>query len=903
MKNKKVTKVFLTVLLLLLCTVPLTTTKATEEDDIEDAIEAGLAYLAGRQNIDGSWGYWEEYTATTALVVLKFETYAIELGIDPLDESYIYYDQVRNGLAFIFSDAHIMPLSIQPEGDPDANGNGVGVYFGSPTHPNYDGHRIYKTSTAMMAIASSTHPEMVVEVLSSDVIGITYRLVLEDAVEYLAFAQTDLSPGRGGWGYAENPPYGRSDNSNSGYAELGLGFAEAPAPYGFGIPISQFVKDELNYWIDYVQEDTTGGSGYTDPYYWLNILKTGNLLYEMAFVGDTTETPRVIDAVNFIDTHWYDADYSPGWRGPGPEAIFIHPLGWDWPAWPDWPACYQAMYTTMKGLEVLGIEYISPINDPIGIDWFADFVEVLLEQQNVDGSWPGAPMFGHWLDGSVYAWEYWDNVLSTTWALLTLEKVVPLLELEVSVDIKPGSWPNPLDTKSKGVLLVAICGNLAPIFDVSTIDPASIRLTVEEVEGEVAPLRWSYEDVATPFIGDPGGGHDLDGDGNLDLVLHFDTQEVVNKLKLTYYMGETIPLIIKGNLKEEYGGTPINGQDFVRILGKPLMPFVIDDTGGGDYTWKEASKQWWCQGEGTNENPYIIKNVMIDGAGSTYCIYINNSDAHFIVMSCKLYGIDVLEPSAALILANTKNGVIIENFCSTTNGISILDSDDNIIKENDCTGNTGVGIYLAASNNNEILDNDCGKNTWGIIITGPSPYTIGVTSKDNLVIDNDCSNNVQYGILLQENSDDNLIIRNECSWNGETGLVISNADDNVIGINNCNENVWTGIILVESEGNIIVGSNCMGNYYGVRMINTHDNLIVGNTFKENLGIGAYVDLSSGNTFYSNYFLDNILQASDTDPGSNTWNHPAFTVGNYWSDWDGTIPWPSPGYDNYPSLPP
>lgn len=138
----------------------------------------------------------------------------------------------------------------------------------------------------------------------------------------------------------------------------------------------------------------------------------------------------------------------------------------------------------------------------------------------------------------------------------------------VYVDVKPGSWRcggNPLNLKSKGVLPVAVCG--ADDFDVETIDPASILLTRDGLGVGVSPLRWSYEDVATPYIGTPGGGHDLGADGYLDLSLKFNTQEVISTLGLDAFGdGDVVTLILTGNLKPAFGSTPIQGQDYIVIL-------------------------------------------------------------------------------------------------------------------------------------------------------------------------------------------------------------------------------------------------------------------------------------------------------------------------------------------------
>ena len=153
---------------------------------------------------------------------------------------------------------------------------------------------------------------------------------------------------------------------------LGLQYAETEDPlHGFNIAIPQFVKEELNIWIDYIQNDPgpaddgweadpDGGSGYTAPDYWVNILKTGNLLSEMAFAGDTATTPRVVNATDYICRHWNDPNDDPGWR----------------------PNNYHAMYTTMKGLTSLDI------HDICGYDWQAEFEDAIVAQHIEKGQSP-----------------------------------------------------------------------------------------------------------------------------------------------------------------------------------------------------------------------------------------------------------------------------------------------------------------------------------------------------------------------------------------------------------------------------------------------------------------------------------------------------------------------------------
>ena len=137
--------------------------------------------------------------------------------------------------------------------------------------------------------------------------------------------------------------------------------------------------------------------------------------------------------------------------------------------------------------------------------------------------------------------------------------------IEVPVDIKPTSCPNPVNVNSNGVLPVAIVGT--EDLDVTTIDPLTIRLV-----DVVTPLRCSYEDVVTPYYPlmekeDELSCTEEGPDGYLDLTLKFDKQEVVEAIG-EVNDGDVIVLTLTGNLLEEYGGTPITGEDVIIIRKK-----------------------------------------------------------------------------------------------------------------------------------------------------------------------------------------------------------------------------------------------------------------------------------------------------------------------------------------------
>jgi hypothetical protein len=506
---------------------------AQEPDPKEEAIVKGLAWLASAQWLpeEGGDGGWSpgacDRVSYTGLAVLKLETRAIELGLDPLGSEYEYAANVQAGLDFIMAASHTMPIGMQPAGNPDSDGDGIGVYWDN--WPDCGGgHVTYNTSIALMALSASKHPEL-------------YGDIAQDALDFTAWGQVDegCEPHRGGWRYMDNSC--DSDNSNTGWVTLALGYAQAAPPHGFGLSIPPFVLTELSPWLDMIQDDVNGddwdGGSFYDPWNpWVNILKTGNLVYEFGLVGDSKASQRLLDAVDYIERHWFD-NTDPGW------------------GWPNNPADYQAMFTTMKGLEAMGIDKLDLDGDTVPeYDWFADFVNVLVSQQASDGSWP---------------WCNWGNdVACTSWALLTLEKAVPSLAVDVSLDIKPGSCPNPFNLKDKGVLPVAIAGTAE--FDVTQIDPATIKLYWTDADLAISPLRWALEDVATPFEPfrnkpiDAYACHTLGADGIMDLSMKFSSPSLASILP-GVTKGDVIVLVLTGNLKEEFGGKPIIGEDVVRI--------------------------------------------------------------------------------------------------------------------------------------------------------------------------------------------------------------------------------------------------------------------------------------------------------------------------------------------------
>jgi len=403
----------------IICTLPV---QAATEAEIDAAIASGIAWLAADQEADGSWPLYVEDTATTGLAVLKLEHYAYELGYaSPFDPAYKYHGNVTAGLDYLFSKLLTVDIGLQDHtagatgtvDDPDFRANGIGVYAHGHSYP-FD---TYDTGIMLAAISASGTPNRIVNVPVSVVHGWQYIDVAQDMVDWIAWAQADLGVGQGGWEYKatdnaegkypEDPnavsSYG-PDNSNSGYVVLGLGYAT-----DFGCTVPQWVKTELDAYVSNIQDPVNGdaddgGSWYTaySTAIGTNTLKTGNLIFEMALVGDTPITPRVVDALDYLATHWGDAsgaNLPPGWDGD--------------------PAQYQAMFCIMKGLEYMGINTFS------SIDWYEDFSDVIVAQQYM----VAGPDYGSWQSSSGRG----NPTIITAWALLILERAARAPEAPVAL--------------------------------------------------------------------------------------------------------------------------------------------------------------------------------------------------------------------------------------------------------------------------------------------------------------------------------------------------------------------------------------------------------------------------------------------------------------------------------------
>ena len=113
------------------------------------------------------------------------------------------------------------------------------------------------------------------------------------------------------------------------------------------------------------------------------------------------------------------------------------------------------------------------------------------------------------------------------------------LVARVPIDIKPGSFPNSINPRSRGKIPVAIL--TIDGFDATTVSPTTVRFG--RTGTEAAPVHSALADV--------------DRDGDIDLILHFKTQTTGIKCR-------DVSALLTG---ETFGGQAIEGSDSIKTAG------------------------------------------------------------------------------------------------------------------------------------------------------------------------------------------------------------------------------------------------------------------------------------------------------------------------------------------------
>jgi len=281
---------------------------------INMSIDEGLWYLhttmirnsygTGTPGYGQPYGFWSDTYPVGAVgtAVDAFQLHDSKANKDYDSDPYV--ETVQRALNYLLYNTHSFAIGVQSAGDPDVNGNGIGLVTNQSASAT-DYRQTYVGGICMVALASSGAPNRVAAVGGADVYGRTYADIVQDMVDFFAWGQCDSGWGQGGWRYYAN--YG-SDMSTTQWPPLGMLAAEQ----NMGSIVPQFVRDELILYLNAAQNTAmnidNGGFAYetTIRTTWYNITKAAAGIISHEFLGTPLTDPKVESAIGFIYRHWND---------------------------------------------------------------------------------------------------------------------------------------------------------------------------------------------------------------------------------------------------------------------------------------------------------------------------------------------------------------------------------------------------------------------------------------------------------------------------------------------------------------------------------------------------------------------------------------------------------------------
>ncbi|MCB1849724.1 MAG: PKD domain-containing protein [Gammaproteobacteria bacterium] len=361
--------------------------------EINVAIDEGLWFLHQRQTRTTTNGYpsgwWKSYTYSgyyASAVAAAIQSFEINGHFEYGDHSSNpYVETVDRGLKYLFSLLTKYDIAAQTYGEPDTNGNGIGLSVNS-------GRPIYEGGPVMDAIASSRSLLYRTVTGGDQVNRRSYFDVLTDMADQFYWGQDDDSRA-GGWRYGWND---FPDNSAAQWGAIGLKAAQDI----FGIPVPGWVKERNNVWLNYSYDGT--GFGYTGSGNGRATTPSG--MVQLAFNDFDSTDSRWATAEDYIGSVWSEDDSNSilyGWNCSVPS------VGTE--------QCrdYYAMYAFTKAMRLANPEQVIKLAAN-GHDWFehpdAGIARILIDDQTASGRFQGSNRAS------------WD--MRSAWAVIMLSRTL-----------------------------------------------------------------------------------------------------------------------------------------------------------------------------------------------------------------------------------------------------------------------------------------------------------------------------------------------------------------------------------------------------------------------------------------------------------------------------------------------
>ena len=358
--------------------------------EVNVAIDEGLWALHKSQTRTGSNGSWSSRSGYYSNWAASVNAFEVNGHVESGDPNNPYVETVQRGMRTLFTCLAATGIGAQALGNPDTNGNGLGIRVNQ-------GNQLYQGGMAMDAIVASGTPDAVATTGPTNVTGRTYKAIVQDMLDYYAYAQYD-NINLGGWRYDVNQG---PDNSACQWAAIGLIAAER----NWGLAVPAWVKDSNKNWLTYSQNSSTGWFGYTNnAYIWGPFATTPSGMVQLVMDGLGRGDTRWDKAETFIRNNWDGGGY------PAPLKTNN----------------YYGMFSFTKSMllhqPAITMLHSSSVGVP-DLDWYAAETAKGAPSDGVARALVNAQAAtGHWTGHNAYTSEAFP--FETPWAIIMLQRTL-----------------------------------------------------------------------------------------------------------------------------------------------------------------------------------------------------------------------------------------------------------------------------------------------------------------------------------------------------------------------------------------------------------------------------------------------------------------------------------------------
>lgn len=350
---------------------------AATNTQIVDSIDKGLTWLYGQQQSGGYWNYGGYEQAATGAAVGAFVSQQSHWGSNATN----YKAAVDNGMSYLLSTASVNTVGVRNDGlNPCGSGTCTGIYW------NGSGEATYTTGIVASAIGQyAAGKGSQIATTTGPLAGMTWTQIAQGVTNEFAAGQSTINNGdrRGGWRYF--PGSGDSDSSTTQWAVLSMIYDQS-----LGATTPGFVRSELTYWLN-ASSAGSGGAGCYQPGYLCEQADTGSLLLGDKFVGLGPGNAQVDAALSWLNANWQESANNT-WNGD-----FGHPYA----MWADYKAL-ELQIGKNDNSTITNLAGCGALSPGVTCNWWQDYNQWLVSNQNGDGSWSG---YGYWTGPLATAWD------------------------------------------------------------------------------------------------------------------------------------------------------------------------------------------------------------------------------------------------------------------------------------------------------------------------------------------------------------------------------------------------------------------------------------------------------------------------------------------------------------------